>query len=98
MEEAKINININPGFLSLLANSKTKYSIDEKINLSLAIFLFTERAITLARASELAGLGLGDFINVLSNHNIFWSEYTPEHKEQDDLTIKYILKEESNND
>jgi predicted HTH domain antitoxin len=54
MEEAKINININPGFLSLLANSKTKYSIDEKINLSLAIFLFTERAITLARASELA--------------------------------------------
>jgi predicted HTH domain antitoxin len=97
MEEARLNININPGFLALLDSKNTK-SINEKINLSLAIFLFTERAITLARASELAGLGIGDFINILTNHNIYWSEYTSEHQGQDELTIQYILEEETKND
>jgi predicted HTH domain antitoxin len=97
MEEARLNINLNPGFLALLDSKNTK-SINEKINLSLAIFLFTERAITLARASELAGLGIGDFINILTSHNIYWSEYTSEHQEQDELAIQYILEEETKND
>ncbi|HEX3048186.1 MAG TPA: UPF0175 family protein [Bacillota bacterium] len=91
MSETSLNININPEFLTLLAKSKINQSIDEKINLSLAIFLFTERAITLARAAELAGLGLGDFVNVLTSHNIYWSEYTNERMEQDEQTIQYIL-------
>lgn len=95
MEEAKLNIK--PEFLTLLACSKYDKSIDEKVNLSLAMFLFTERAITLARAAELAGISIGNFVSVLISHNISWAEYTDEHKEQDDATIQYILEEESKN-
>lgn len=90
MSEASLNLNINPEFLTLLAKSKSDKSIDEKINLSLAIFLFTERAITLARAAELAGLGLGEFVNVLTSHNICWAEYTNDRLEQDEQTIQYF--------
>ena len=66
--------------------------------ISLAMFLFTERAVTLARAAELAGMGLGDSISSLINHNILWSEFTDECKQQDVAAIQYILKEESKND
>lgn len=97
MEEAKLNINIKPEFYQLLASSKTNKSVDEKINLSIAIFLFTERAITLARASELAGMGIGDFIKILISHNIAWGEYTQDHSIQDENTIQYILEEEKGN-
>jgi len=98
MEEVKSDINIKPEFLTLLANLKCDKSIDEKINLSLAIFLFTERAVTLARAAELAGIGIGDFTSALIDHNVVWSEYTEGHKEQDYIAMQYILEEESKND
>jgi predicted HTH domain antitoxin len=97
-EESKFNINIKPEFLSLLANSKTDKSIDDKVNLSIAIFLFTEKTLSLARAAELAGKSLGDFIDILIEHNIPWAEYTEEHKIQDDATIQFILEEENKND
>jgi hypothetical protein len=28
------------------------------------------------------------------DHNIYWAEYTNEHKDQDDKTIKFILSED----
>jgi predicted HTH domain antitoxin len=94
IEESKFNIAIKPEFLSLLACSKADKSIDDKVNLSIAVFLFTEKALSLARAAELAGKSLGDFVNILIDHNIPWAEYTEEHKSQDDATIQYILEEE----
>ena len=95
LEEFGSNINIKPEFIPLLASSQTDKSIADKVNLSIAIFLFTENAISLARAAELAGKSLGDFINILTSHNIPWAEYTEEHKNQDDATIQYILEEEN---
>jgi predicted HTH domain antitoxin len=95
LEESKFNINIKPEFIALLTNSKTDKSIDDKVNLSIAIFLFTEKTVSLARAAELAGKSLGDFIDILIKHNIPWAEYTEEHKSQDDATIQYILEEEN---
>ncbi len=95
VDESKFNISIKPEFVDLLINSKVDKSIDDKVNLSIAIFLFTEKTVSLARAAELAGKSLGDFIDILIEHNIPWAEYTEEHKSQDDATIKYILEEES---
>ena len=95
IEESKFKITIKPEFLPLLAKSKADKTIDDKVNLSIAVFLFTERAVTLARAAELAGKSVGEFINILINHNIPWAEYTEEHKRQDDDAIQYILGEEN---
>lgn len=93
MEESKAKVEINPEFLPFL-QGKNVNSVDEDVNLSLAMYLFTARKLTLARAAELCGKSLSDFIQILMDHNIHWAEYTEEHKKQDDETIEFILKED----
>lgn len=95
MEEPKAKIN--PEFLPFLKGVNDD-SIDEDVNLSLAIYLFTAKKVTLARAAELAAISISDFIQILIDHNIHWAEYTEAHKQQDDETIKYILKEDGKYD
>ena len=96
MEESKAKVGINPEFLALL-KGQNESSVNEDVNLSIAMFLFTAKRVTLARAAELAGISLSDFIQVLIDHNIHWAEYTEEHKKQDDETIEFILKEDESN-
>ena len=93
MEESKVKVGINPEFLPFLKGKNVK-SVDEDVNLSLAIYLFTAKKLTLARAAQLCGKSLSDFIQILIGHNIHWAEYTEEHKKQDDETIEFILKED----
>lgn len=68
-------------------------SIDQKVRLAFAINLFTGKTVTLERAAELSGLSLVDFMVVLEEQGIPWGEYTDEHKKQDDLVIKKMLRE-----
>lgn len=68
-------------------------SIDQKVRLAFAMNLFTSKTVTLERAAELSGLSLLDFMHVLGEQGIPWGEYTDEHKKQDDLVIKKMLKE-----
>lgn len=97
MEESKAKVGINPEFLPFL-KGKNVNSVDEDVNLSLAMYLFTARKLTLGRAAELSGKGLSDFIQILIDHNIHWAEYTEERKKQDDETIELILKEDGKHD
>lgn len=97
MEESKAKVGINPEFLPFLQRQNVN-SVDEDVNLSLAMYLFTARKLTLARAAELCGKSLSDFIQILIDHNIHWAEYTDEHKKQDDETIEFILKEDGKQD
>ena len=68
-------------------------SINQKVRLAFAINLFTSKTVTLERAAELSGLSLLNFMDVLEEQGIPWGEYTDEHKKQDDLVIKKMLKE-----
>lgn len=68
-------------------------SIDQKVRLALALNLFIGKTVTLEKAAELSGLLLLDFMVVLEEQSIPWGEYTDEHKKQDDLVIKKMLKE-----
>jgi predicted HTH domain antitoxin len=55
----------------------------EVVQLSLAMFLFVEKKVSLERAAELSGLSLLGFMEVLKRNRIPWGEYTKEHYEQD---------------
>lgn len=68
-------------------------SIDQKVRLAFTINLFISKTVTLEKAAELSGLSLLDFMDVLEEQGIPWGEYTDEHKKQDDLVIKKMLKE-----
>lgn len=92
LKESRLPVNIKSDILSLLSNSKNDKTLDENINLSLAIYLYTAKTITLARAAELSDKSVSEFIEILIDHNIPWAEYTEEHKRQEDETIRYILE------
>lgn len=82
--------------VNMLNGGKT---IDEKINLSIAIGLFVGKTVTLARAAELSKLSLGEFMDALKDRGIPWGEYTEEQEKMDDVAIKNLLdRMENNND
>ena len=66
-------------------------SIDGKVKVSLAIGLFVEKQVTLAKAAELLGKTLGEFIDLLRLKNISWMEYTEEHLRDDERVIRELL-------
>lgn len=96
LKESKLHVSIKSDLLSLLSGNDQ--TLDENINISLAIYLYTGKHITLARAAELSGKSVSDFIEILTDHNIPWAEYTEEHRKQDNETIQYILEEEEKYD
>lgn len=79
-------------FLPLI-NTLEGTNIDVKVKVSLAIGLYVEKQVTLARAAELAGKSLGEFIDLLRSKNIPWMEYTDEQLKDDELVIQEIVKE-----
>lgn len=74
--------------VSMLNGGKT---IDEKVNVSIAVGLFSGKMVTLARAAELAKISVAEFMDVLKDRGIPWGEYTEEQERMDDATIKNLL-------
>jgi len=63
-------------------------SINSKLMLSLAIGMFVSREISLAKAAELAGKNLVDFMDILKKRGIPAVVYTEEMFEDD---LKFAL-------
>ena len=78
-------------FLPLLQKADFGVSIEEKFRVVMAIGLFSDKLVTLARAAELSGKSLSVFIEILNRKGIPWMEYTEESLEQDNIAIsKYV--------
>lgn len=89
-------VSIKSEFYPYLVESEVGNSLDEKVNLSIAIFLFMDKKVTLARAAELGDKDIREFIDILIEHNIPWAEYSDDHKKEDDEAIEFILGERKN--
>jgi predicted HTH domain antitoxin len=96
MQETKLNVSLKPGFRQFFPDINDTDKIDASVQLSLAIGLFVEKRITLARAAELAGKSIGEFVKILTRYNIPWLEYTEEQERQDELTLDYLAGLEGN--
>jgi predicted HTH domain antitoxin len=92
MEQLLFQIKLPEEFMPFLDKINGN-SIEKKIQVSLAINLYINKTVSLAKAAELAGETLTDFIEILKEQDIPWGEYTQEHKNQDDKVIKKIMKE-----
>ena len=66
----------------------TEDSINSKLLLSLAIGMFVSREISLAKAAELSGRNLVEFMEILKKHGIPAVVYTEEMLEDD---MKFVL-------
>lgn len=72
-------------------------SMDAKVRLSVAIELFVNKVVSLARAAELAGTSYIDFMDLLKARGIPWLEYTDEDLKQDEAAIDQIVRESGKN-
>lgn len=87
-------INVPKEFYPLLDELEGP-NLDAKAKISLALGLFVNGQVTLARAAQLAGKSLSEFIDLLRSKNIPWMEYTEEHLKDDEQVIKEMLGETS---
>lgn len=51
---------------------------DERVKIAIAIGLYTGNLVSLARAAEIAGRTLSDFIDILRQRSISWVQYGEE--------------------
>ena len=62
-------------------------SVEEKANIFMIIGMFTTKTVSLAKAAELAGKSIWDFVEILKKYGISWGEYTPESSRLDDVAL-----------
>src|SRR5579875_3789674 len=86
-------VSIPNEFFPIVNDLKIGKSMEDKVRVSLAIGLFAGKQVTLARAAELAGKPLADFIDILRSYQIPWAEYTEKHFSEDESAIEELLKE-----
>ncbi|MFS0646065.1 UPF0175 family protein [Siminovitchia sp. 179-K 8D1 HS] len=94
MAREYFQVNLPNSFLPFI-NHKKGSSIDTKVRVSLAIGMFAEKQVTLARAADLAGMSLADFIDLLKSKNLPWMEYTEEHLSEDRQAIAELISSEN---
>lgn len=68
-------------------------SMNQKVRIAFAVSLFALKEVSLARATELSGESLNDFMGILKGQGIPWGEQTEEHWRQDERVIMELLKE-----
>ena len=65
-------------------------TLNERIQVALAVGLFTGHYVSLSRAAELAGRPLGAFMDLLKERGIPWGEYTGEMLAQDTAWLQKV--------
>ncbi|HHY74694.1 MAG TPA: UPF0175 family protein [Bacillus bacterium] len=83
-------VNLPKEFLPLI-KALDGPNLDAKVKLSLALGLFVNKQVTLARAAELSGKSLGEFIDFLRSKNIPWIEYNETDLKDDEKAIEDLL-------
>lgn len=99
IEKSKIQVTIPNEFVPIVESLGVGTSLDDRVRLSLAVGLFASKAVSLAKAAELSGRSLLDFIEILTSRGIAWGEYSQEQQRQDDEAVTKLLEEmEEKND
>jgi predicted HTH domain antitoxin len=84
-------VSLPKDFVPIVESLEAEGNMDEKVRLSLSIGLFVGRSVTLARAAELSGRSLNDFIAILDAFHIPWMDYTDEQLQEDELAVDELL-------
>lgn len=91
LDESKVLVNIPDEFIPIVNSLGVGTTLDDRIRLSLAVGLFASKAVSLAKAAELSGRSLLDFIEILKSRAIAWGDYSEEQLRQDNAAVSQIL-------
>jgi len=87
-ERIKISLDLSNDLIPLIEDLGLSKSLNDNITISIAIALFISKSVSLARAAEIAEVGLVDFMDLLKNKNIPWNEYTEDEFRLDRIALK----------
>ena len=91
IDRTKIDVKISNDIIPFINRLNGGKTLDDKVNLSIAIGLFVSKNVTLARAAEISSVSLGDFIDVLKSQGIPWGEYSEEQERMDEVSVQNLL-------
>lgn len=72
----RTNLALSESVLELLADLGKTNSDEKNIKIAIATALFTSKAVSVARAAEIAEVSLEKYMEVLNSKNIAWCELT----------------------
>ncbi|MGL4344904.1 MAG: UPF0175 family protein [Cellulosilyticaceae bacterium] len=87
------NLALPTDVIELLEDLGHSKSPDKNIKIAIGTALFASKAVSLARAAEIAEVTLAEFINILSHKNIAWNEYTEYEMDMDMTFISDMIEE-----
>ena len=83
----RVEIDLPQDIIFAMRGLEKPGEIKKKLKMALAILLFQERSISLGKATELAEMSRGRFIEVLKEHGIPAYEYSEKDFEKDKQMI-----------
>ncbi len=99
LNPSKFQVELPSDLLPVLDQLGIGDTADERVIISIAIGLYTGHVVSLARAAEIAGQSLREFMDILRHRNISWVNYGDEDLKEDAKFIKkYTGDLESGND
>lgn len=88
--DSRLDLDENSWLQLPRGKSVIDYYKEKKVNN--AIQLFVDKEVSLAKAAELSGLSLNDFIHLLGSKNIPWVDYTKEDYELDNKALELLTQ------
>ena len=91
LNPSKFQVELPSELIPVLDQLGIGQTADERVIISIAIGLYTGHVVSLARAAEIAGQSLNQFIDVLRQRKISWANYGDEDLKDDAAFIKKLL-------
>jgi len=91
LHPSKFQVELPSELIPVLDQLGIGKTADEQVIISIAIGLYTGHVVSLARAAEIAGQSLNQFIDVLCQRNISWANYGDEDLKDDAACIRRLL-------
>lgn len=92
VKNERIEIDLPKDIIFAMRGLEKPAKVKKKLKLALAILLFQERAISIGKATELAGISRVRFMDVLKEHNVFAYEYSEKDFKNDKKVIASYKK------
>ena len=90
-----VHLELPADLIPILDQLGAGRTVDDHVRISLAIGLYTSHSVSLARAAEISHQSLADFIHILQQRQISWTQYDDEALAHD---MAFVAEHSRDND
>ncbi len=90
-----VHLELPTDLIPILDQLGAGRTVDDHVRISLAIGLYTSHSVSLARAADISHQSLADFIHILQQRQISWTQYDDEALAHD---MAFVAEHSRDND